>query len=138
MYERFTDNARRVVRVAYGPRSQRRVEAPESEVVTALLAGGGYAGGRLRSLGIAAVESARPVERDELARGATDEARWHGVPYVGSEHVVIALARQPGSALPALGATPEALAEWLVTPPPMPSWPASLGLRLGKLWRRLI
>ena len=112
MYERFTDRARRVVRVAYGPRSQRRPEATEAEVVAALLGCGGVAAEMLRDSGIGVgslAGSSLPVECRAFAKSANEEAWRAGMNYVGTEHILLALARTPGSGLPAAGATPEAL-----------------------------
>lgn len=110
MYERFTDRARRVVRTAYGPRSRRRAEVTEAEVVAALGACGGVAGALLSGLGAGAGSPAglAPlVGCRALAQSANAEARRLGCSYVGTEHLLLALAQTAGSGLPAAGATAE-------------------------------
>src|SRR5688572_11986853 len=109
MFGRFTDNARSALRAAF----RRRSSAPERDIVAALTRRHRYVAGRvLERAGIAAgtLPPASPqVERRALVAGAVDEARLRGVDYVGTEHVLLALARAPGSVMASSGASAERL-----------------------------
>ena len=127
MMERFTDNARAAVRAAF----RTQPSASEQEILLALMwRPRGLAQRLLAGAGVDAVHlpsSSLAVERREVVARAVEEARRRGVPYVGTEHVLLAVARLPGSALASLGATAERLddllsvaeAEWRRTHPPL-------------------
>lgn len=109
MMHRFTDSARSAVRNAF----RRQPAAREQEVVTALAAQRrGLARVLLGQAGIVADElppDTPPIERRVLVAEAGAEAQRRGVRYVGTEHVLLALARLPNSALPVRGASAEQL-----------------------------
>jgi hypothetical protein len=146
MMERFTDRARAAVRSAFG----RRPEAAEREVIAALLAGRGVAAQLLRDtdFGVDGLPAGGPpVERSVLVVRATEVARRRGANHVGTEHLLLAVADLPGSALAAGGASVEHLdellsaaeAEWRRSHPPLArrvgAWCRSI-LRWVRQWGR--
>jgi hypothetical protein len=111
MMKRFTDNARAAVRSAFGRQSM----APEGEVVAAL-AGRGLATRLLRDAGLGADDlpaGGARVDRSALVTGAVEAARRRGASHVGTEHLLLAVAARPESALAALGGSAGRLGELL-------------------------
>ncbi len=108
---RFTDNARAVVKGAFGRESC----ASERSILLVLAKEAGSLG--WRSLEKAGVDLEKlsgdgvTVGRDGLIAQAGEEARRLGVNYVGTEHVLLAVVRLPGSGLVGLGVTAEKLEE---------------------------
>jgi hypothetical protein len=132
---RFTDRARGMVKTTF----RRHPTAPERDVVAAMSRGLG--GHLLAKAGIvvdALSPDSRLIERRALIARAVTEARRRGDDHVGTEHLLLALARIPGSSLAACGASAEwldeflsaAQAEWSRSHPP-------LGRRLG-MWCRSV
>ncbi len=113
MMARFTDNARAVVRIAFG-----RESAADLRTIMAVLSGqsGGLAAGILTATSIEielVPAGCGAVDRAELVKAATELARSRGKPYVGTEHILLALARLQNSALTAIGAAYERLDRYL-------------------------
>src|SRR5262249_39911053 len=76
------------------------------------------------------------IDRGEVLTGAIAESRRCGAPYVGTEHILLAMARRPGSVLPGCGATADSLSELLAAagaggrrahPPLAVGWGAAVG-----------
>lgn len=110
MMERFTDYARSAMWRGF----RRQAAAPARDVVAALASGRGVAGRLLREAGVAADElPAVAVERRALIAQAADAAHRRGVNYVGTEHLLLAVAGMPGSGLAERGASAERLGELL-------------------------
>ena len=113
--ERFTDNARAVVRAGF----RRQPATTERALVTALAARGpGVAVRLLHGLGVTAdtlPADAAVIECRALVSRAEEVARRRGVNYVGTEHLLLALAGLPGSTLAACGASADRLGEALST-----------------------
>jgi hypothetical protein len=104
MMARFTDNARAVIRTAF-----RRQPATDLRDVLNVLGGrrGGLAAHILTAAGVEIERlpaGCTAVGRAELVSNATDIARSRGTPYVGTEHLLLALARLQDSALAGIGA----------------------------------
>jgi len=112
MVHRLTDSAGAALRDGF----RRRVEAPERDVVAALAKPDAVARRLLAAAGVApgdlAADGVSVGHRELLALGV-EVARQRGVGYVGTEHLLLAVAGLPGSALAKCGATPEVLGEWL-------------------------
>lgn len=137
MLGRFTDNARAVVQESL----HRNPTASERDILTAiagrprglatqLLATAGVAVDDFRSDGIL-------LDRPTLVAEAVAEAQRWGVKYIGTEHVLLAVARHPESGLSQLGVTERldvllstAVEEWKRAHPP-------LTRRLWAAWCRL-
>ncbi len=113
MMARFTDSARTVIRTSF--RGQ-----PSADIQGILLALGG------RKVGLAAhiltaagveIECLPPgctaVGRAELVSNATDIALSRGTPYVGTVHLLLALARLQDTALAGIGAAYDRLETFL-------------------------
>ena len=138
MLGQFTDNARTALRVAF----HRRTVATERDVVAALAQRGrGVACRLLADVGVVAEDlpsSQAAFDHLELVALAVEEAQRRNVRYVGTEHVLLALARLPGSVLPERGASAERLSEILsaVEAERQPRHPP-LARRLG-LWCRFL
>lgn len=99
MMERFTDHARAAVRVGF----RHQPNAPEQDVIAAL-AGRGVAARLLHDIGFTADRlpaATAAVACRGLVGQAVQVARQRGAPYVGTEHLLLALAGLPGSALAA-------------------------------------
>jgi Clp amino terminal domain, pathogenicity island component len=109
MMARFTDNARAVIRTAFHGNAANDLRA----ILNVLRS---QRGGPADILTAAGVDIDRlptdysSVERTELIKTATDLAKLRGKPYVGTEHVLLALARLND---PALAAPYERLEELL-------------------------
>jgi hypothetical protein len=126
MYERFTDGARAAVKSAFC----RQTTVCERDILIALNGSRGVA--QLLMVTVGDVAGRLPnggamVEKRALVEGAVAEARQRGLPYVGTEHILLAVARLPGSALTSAGATAEQLdallsaheANWRQAHPPL-------------------
>jgi hypothetical protein len=124
---RFTDNARAAVKTAF--RSQ--PVSTEHDLIAALTKRNrGVAIHLLAETGVtigALPANAIPIERRWLLRRANEIARQRGVNYVGTEHLLIAIAGLPNSGLAAKGVSAERLgtmlslaeAKWKKTHPPI-------------------
>jgi hypothetical protein len=136
MMSRFTDNARAVIRTAFGCQP-----ATDARVILNVLGGqkGGLAAHILTASGVEFERlpaGCTAVGRAELVRQATNEAESRGTPYVGTEHLLLALARLQDSAPAGIGAAYDRLDtllsaaknEWRRTHPP-------LARRLGTVCR---
>jgi hypothetical protein len=136
MMARFTDKARAVIRTAF-----RRQPATDVRGVLNLLGGqkGGVAAHVLTAAGVEIERlpaGGNAVGQAELVRKAIDIARMRGTPYVGTEHLLLALAQLQDSALAGVGAAYDRLNtflsaaedEWRRAHPP-------LARRLGDLCR---
>jgi hypothetical protein len=113
MMERFTDSAREALQSGF---AQQPV-VPERDVIAGLMAvRSGVAYRMLSRAGITEFNlwSGPPfVEWRELIEQATAEAEKQGVDFVGTEHLLLALARQKESSLTGLGASADRLGELL-------------------------
>ena len=136
MMARFTDNARAVIRKAF-----RRHATSNLRGILRGLTGkqGGFAATLLSAVDLdveALPEDCTSVGRTELVASAIELARLRGKPYVGTEDLLLALARQHEAALAAVGATDDRLEkllsaaedEWRRAHPPV--------LRRLGAWRR--
>jgi hypothetical protein len=121
----FTDNACAAVMAGF----RGRPSAPERDVVAALAAGCGVAPRLLRDAGVSAdalSASTTVVQLQALVREAVEESRQQGVAYIGTDHILLAIARNPDSALAMSGASADRLqviqsvveAEWRRAHPP--------------------
>jgi hypothetical protein len=124
MMERFTDAARSAIRAGFSGQPA----ATERDVIVAV-ADQGRGLARLLHSAVGAAADDWPadtvsVERHALIVQAGKEAQRRGVPYVGAEHLLLAVARLPGSALPRRGLSADHLEEQLSA--------AESGLRRGK------
>ncbi len=113
MMDRFTDNARAAVRAGF-----RRQPATTERALLAALAerGRGVAVRLLHDLGItvdALPANTALIECRALVSQAEEVARQRGVNYIGTEHLLLALASLPGSGLAACGASADRLDEAL-------------------------
>jgi ATP-dependent Clp protease ATP-binding subunit ClpA len=126
LMHRFTDNARAAVRHGF----RRRFIADERDILAALAARRrGLAAVVLRAAGVGPSDlpAGLSLERRDLVTTATEVARQRGTNHVGTEHLLLALASRPGSALAQRGATGERLsallsvatAEWRQAHPPV-------------------
>ncbi len=115
MMERFTDNAHAAVRAGF----RGQPTATERALLAALAERGrGVAVRLVHDLGITAdtlPANTAVIECRALVSQAEDVARRCCVNYVGTEHLLLALASLPGSALAACGASADRLGEALST-----------------------
>jgi hypothetical protein len=137
MFSRLTDNARAVIRTAFR-------HEPEADLRAVLSALGSrkrwFAASMLSAPGVdlqLLPVGYTPVGRTDLIGDAHDISRSRGEPPVGTEHLLLALARRHDLALATIGASYEQLvelvsaanAEWHRAHPPLPR-------RLGAWCRR--
>lgn len=104
---RFTDNARSAIRAGFGSQP---TAIEQAKVASLARQPRGVAHRLLKQAGVAADDldpATVPIERRVLVKRANEEARRRGTRYVGSEHVLLALARLPGSELATCGASHE-------------------------------
>jgi len=137
MLGRFTDNARAVVQESFhrNPTASERdilmaITGRPRGLATQVLATAGVAVDDFRSDGIS-------LDRPTLVAEAVAEAQRCDVRYIGTEHILLAVARHPESGLSRLGITERldallstAVEEWHRAHPP-------LIRRLWAAWRRL-
>jgi hypothetical protein len=112
MLERFSDNARRAVEVAF--RHERAVS--ERELVAALATQKGVAQRLLGEFGVMvdSLPAGESLDRGDVVTSAVAEAQRCRAWYVGTEHILLAVARRPRSILEGCGVTADRLSELIV------------------------
>jgi hypothetical protein len=112
MLERFRDNARRAVKVAF--RHERSVS--ERELIAALAGQRGVAQRLLGEFGVVvdSLPAGQSLDRREVVASAVAESQRCRVWYVGTAHILLAVARRPGSILPRCGMTADRLSELIL------------------------
>jgi hypothetical protein len=109
MMERFCDNARRAIKVAF----RHECSVSEREMVAALAGQRGVAQRLLSEFGVVvdSLPAGQSLDRREVVASAVAESQRCRARYVGTEHVLLAVARRPGSILQRCGMTADRLSE---------------------------
>ncbi len=112
LMERICDNARQAVKVAF--RHERSVS--EREVVAALAGQRSVAQRLLGELGVVvdSLPAGQSLDRREVVASAVAESQRCRARYVGTEHILLAVARRPGSILQGCGVTADRLTALIV------------------------
>jgi hypothetical protein len=138
MLWRFTDAARSTMHFAF----RRLPTATERDVVAALIGRHCLAARLLSQAGVTAHDlptEASLIEKRELLARAVEVARRHDANFVGTEHILLALAGMPDSGFDRCGASAERLAELLkVTEAEWHRAHPPLARRLGKWFRAAV
>jgi ATP-dependent Clp protease ATP-binding subunit ClpA len=113
MFERYTDNFRRVIKIASG-QAPRLEEVFDRDILQAIIKAQKSRAGRLLvpcservSMALAETSSSAPVNGQELVQHAVVESKRRGDNYIGTDHLLLAMLRLPesqsGSALTRAG-----------------------------------
>jgi ATP-dependent Clp protease ATP-binding subunit ClpA len=116
MFEPITDNVRAALRLAFHCNKSRDAAVSDVDVIRALNSVQRSLAARLLSdanVEVSRLAAGRQVTRAELIQQANIESKRRKARYIGTEHMLLALARSPGSALATVGVTADQLDEML-------------------------